>query len=128
MYDRQKLLLFVVVLMGRLMWGIKQISHCCRPVLTYWLTDLCRQWLTECSSCTAFCCNIFFFVTTVVYSRSWDFLYGSCERYFVSELNSAFPTRQIFKKKFFEWLSRTSPFASINSWALRFFEHRYFTR
>ena len=38
----------------------QQISNCCRPVLTYWLTDLCHQWLTDCWSCRPFCCNIFF--------------------------------------------------------------------
>jgi len=32
----------------------QQISNCCRPVLTYRLTDLCHQWLTDCWSCSAF--------------------------------------------------------------------------
>ena len=61
---RQKLLLSVAMLTGRLMWvNYQEISNCCRPVLTYWLTDRCRQWLTDCWSCTAFCCDCdsFFF-------------------------------------------------------------------
>ena len=53
---------------------LSQMWNCCRPVSTYWLTDLCHQWLTtDCWSCAAFCCNIFFFVTAVVCSRQWDF-------------------------------------------------------
>ena len=40
---------------SRLMWvNYQEISNCCRPVLTYWLTDWRRQWLTDCWSCTAF--------------------------------------------------------------------------
>ena len=35
------------------------VSNCCRPVLTYWLTDWRRQWLTNWWSCTTFCCNSF---------------------------------------------------------------------
>jgi len=55
----------------------QQISKCCRPVLTYWLTDWHYQWLTDCWSCTAVCCDIFFFVAVAaaVYSRSLDFFY-----------------------------------------------------
>jgi len=34
----------------------------------FWLTDS-----TDCWSYAAFCCNNFFFVTAVVYSRYWDF-------------------------------------------------------
>jgi len=60
------------MLIGRLMWVYhQQISNWCKPVLTYWLTALCRQWLTrtDCWSCTAFCCDIFFCVT--VKCQSW---------------------------------------------------------
>ena len=60
MYYRHKLLFSVVMLTGRLMWvNYQEISNFCRPVLTYWLTDWCRQWLTDCWSCTAFCCDSF---------------------------------------------------------------------
>jgi len=31
-----------------------------------------------------------FFVAAVVYSRSWDCLYGQCKELFVSELNNAY--------------------------------------
>ena len=31
-----------------------------------------------------------FFVAAVVYSGSWDFLYGQCKQLFVSELNNAY--------------------------------------
>jgi len=60
------------MLIGRLMWVYhQQISNWCKPVLTYWLTALCRQWLTrtDCWSCTAFCRDIFFCVT--VKCQSW---------------------------------------------------------
>jgi len=61
---------------------LSTISNCCRPVLTYWLTDWRHQWLTDCWSCTAFCRDSFFFVAAVVYSGSWDFLYGRCKQLF----------------------------------------------
>ena len=87
----QKLLLIVVMLTGRLIRVYyQQISNCCRPALTYWLTDWCHEKLTDCWSCTAFCSDIFFFVTAVVFSRSWDFLYRWCEQHFVTELNTAY--------------------------------------
>ena len=42
------------------MWvNYQEISNCCRPVLTYWLTDWRRQWLTDCWPCTAFCHDSF---------------------------------------------------------------------
>jgi len=34
-------------------------SNCSRPVLTYWLTDWGRQWLTDYWTSTAFCCDSF---------------------------------------------------------------------
>ena len=59
-YYRHKLLLSVAILTGGLMWvNCQEISNCCRPVLTYWLTDWCRQWWTDCWSCTAFCHDSF---------------------------------------------------------------------
>jgi len=58
---------------------LSQMWNCCRPVSTYWLTDLCHQWLTtDCWSCAAFCCNIFF-VTAVVCTSIVGFLYGWCD-------------------------------------------------
>ena len=51
---------YVAFLNIRLMWvNNQEISNCCRPVLTYWLTDWHRQWLTDCWSCTAFCNDSF---------------------------------------------------------------------
>jgi len=45
---------------SRLMWvNYQEVSNCCRPVLTYWLTDWRRQRLTDCWSCTAFCRDSF---------------------------------------------------------------------
>jgi len=39
-YYRQKLLFSVAMSTGRLMWvNYQEISNCCIPVLTYWLTD-----------------------------------------------------------------------------------------
>jgi len=37
----------------------QEIANCCRPVLTYWLTDWRCQWLTDCWSRTAFCRDSF---------------------------------------------------------------------
>jgi len=37
-----------------------------------------------------------FFVAAVVYSWSWDFLYGRCKQLFVSELNNAYFSRHLF--------------------------------
>jgi len=47
-------------LIDRLMWVYyQQISYCCRPVLTLWLTDLCHlNWPTA-DQCTAYCCTMF---------------------------------------------------------------------
>jgi len=45
-----------------------------------------------------------FFVAAVVYSGSWDFLYGRCKQRFVSELNNAYFSR-IYFKTVFEWLN-----------------------
>jgi len=53
----------------------------------------------------SFCCNIFFFVTAVVYSRYWDFLYDQCERLFVTELNIKHFTDKYFKRVF--WVAKS---------------------
>jgi len=37
-----------------------------------------------------------FFVVAVVYSGSWDFLYGQCKQLFDNELNDAYFSRQLF--------------------------------
>jgi len=37
-----------------------------------------------------------FFVAAVVYSGSWDFLYGRCKQLFVNELNNAYFSRHLF--------------------------------
>ena len=37
----------------------KQISNCCRQILTYWLTDLCHQWLTNCYQALHFAAKSF---------------------------------------------------------------------
>jgi len=59
-YCGQKLLLIALKLIVRLMWVYcQQTSNCCRPVLTYWLTDWRHQWLTDCRPCSAFCRDVF---------------------------------------------------------------------
>jgi len=74
-YYWQKLLRIVVMLIGRLMWAYyQQISNCCRPVLTFWLTDLCHQRLTDCWSCTAFCSIIFFCYSKWLFMRVFIWL------------------------------------------------------
>jgi len=40
--------------------------------------------------------QLFFVVAAVVYSGSWDFLYGRCKQLFVSELNNAYFSRHLF--------------------------------
>ena len=47
-----------------------------------------------------------FFVAAVVYSGSWDFLYGRCKPLLVGELNTAYFFRLYFKTVF-KWLSLT---------------------
>jgi len=39
-----------------------------------------------------------FFVAAVVYSGSWNFLYGRCKQLFVSELNNAYFSRHFLKQ------------------------------
>jgi len=98
----------------------QQISNCCRPVMTYWLTDWHHQWLTDCWSCMAFCCSIFFFVTAVVHSQSWDFIYGWCEHLFLSGLDNAFLLDKYFETVF-GWLGFTWQFPLFTSCSWRFF-------
>jgi len=38
-----------------------------------------------------------FFVAAVVYSGSWDFLYGRCKQLFVSELNNAYFSKHLIE-------------------------------
>jgi len=127
-YDRHALLLIVVMLIGRLTWVYyqqKYHSDICRSVLTYWLRDWCHNWLTDCWSRMSFCCNNFF-VTAVVYSRYWIFIWLLWTS-FDNELNDEYFIRQIFKKNSF-WVATSYVEVCLN-YLLRmaFFEHRYFT-
>jgi len=61
--------------------------------LTDWQTDAISDWPTADHVCH-FAAT--FFAAAVVYSRSLDFLYGWCKNLFVSELKTAYFTRQIF--------------------------------
>jgi len=63
------------------------MSNCCRPVLTYGLTPSVTDPLLIIYGILR---RQFFFVAAVVYNGSWDFLYGQCKQFFVSELNNAF--------------------------------------
>ena len=66
-----KLLLSVAMI---IMWvNYQEISNCCRPVLTYWLTDWSQSvtdWLLIMYGILP---RQLFFVAAVVYSGSWDF-------------------------------------------------------
>jgi len=85
------------MLIGRLMWVYyQQISNCCRPVLTYWLTHWRRQWLTDCWSCTAFCCDSFSLFRQLCTVGHGIFLHGRCKQLFVSELNNAYFSTHLF--------------------------------
>ena len=65
--------------------------------LTDWHIDRLKPSVTDrLLSICGICCNVSFFVTTVVYSRWWDFLYVWCEHVFVTELNNEYFTRQKF--------------------------------
>ena len=47
--SRQMIWIIIELCIGRLMSAYcQQISNCCRPVLTYWLTDWRHRWLTDC--------------------------------------------------------------------------------
>ena len=53
----KKLLLSVAVLTGRLKWvNYQEISNCCRPVLTYWLTDW-RRHVRQFAATAFLCCG-----------------------------------------------------------------------
>ena len=67
----------------------RQISNCCRPVLTHWLIDWHHQWLTDSRSCTAFCCDSFSFLQQLCTVGHGIFVYGQCKQLFVSEINNA---------------------------------------
>ena len=98
----------------------QQISNYCRPDLTYWhwqrLTpSVTDQLLYE----DAFCRDVFFFVTAVVWS--WDFYMVDVRMFYWWIKQCLFYQKNILKQ-FFEWLSLrpTCQFASITSWAWRF--------
>ena len=71
----------------------QKISNCCRPVLTYWLTDWRHQWLTDCWSCTAFCCYCFSLLRQL---RAVGHVILRCKQLFVSELNNGYFSRHLF--------------------------------
>ena len=66
----------------------QQVSNCCRPVLTYWPTDWWHQWLTDCWSCMAFCCDSFSLLWQLCTVGHWIFLYGRCKQLSVGELHT----------------------------------------
>ena len=74
----------------------QEISNCCRSVLTYWLTDWRQQWLTDCWSRTAFCCDSFSLLRQFCTVGHGNSLYGRCKQLFVSELNNAYFSRYLF--------------------------------
>ena len=129
-YDGQKMLLIVVMLIGRLMWVYyQQMSNCCRPVLTSWLTDVCHQWLTDCWSCMTFCCDSFSFICcgSCVQWVMGFLIYGRCKQLFVSELNNAYFSKHLTENSV--WVAKSCITVCFTySWKWRVFEHRYFTR
>jgi len=81
----------------QIVWvNYQEISNCCRPVLTYWLTDWRRQWLTDCWSCTAFCRDSFSLLRQFCTVGHGIFLCGWCKQLFISELNNAYFSRHLF--------------------------------
>jgi len=61
------------MLIGRLVWvNYQEISNCCRPVLTYWLTPSVTDWLLIMYGILP---RQLFCVAAVLYSGSWDFFY-----------------------------------------------------
>ena len=99
LYYGQKLLLVVVMSIGRLMSVYyQQASNFCRPVFTYWLTDWRHRWLTDCWSYTAFCCDSFSLLWQLCTVGHGILLYGRCQQLFVSELNNTFHQTFILKQ------------------------------
>ena len=100
-----KLLLSVAMLTGRLMWvNYQEISNCCRPVLTYWLTDWRRQWLTDCWSRTAFWRDRFSLLRQLCTVGHRIFYMADVNTFFlVNKIMLISP--DIYFKTVFEWLS-----------------------
>jgi len=71
-YNRQKVLINVAILISRLIWLHYNKNQ--TAVGNFWLTDWSNQCMTNCWSCASFCCSISLFVAAVLYGRSWNFL------------------------------------------------------
>ena len=118
-------LLIVVMLIGGLMW----IYYYQTAVDQFWLTDRLTPSVTDWLLIMyGFLLQQLFFVVTVVYSGSWDFLYGWCKQLFVSELNNAYFSRHLFLNS--AWVAKVlhNSFLHLLLKNCDFFEHRYFTR
>jgi len=108
------------MLIGRSVWVYYQeISNCCRPVLTYWLTDLCYQWQTDWWSCTAFCCNVFSFLQQLCTVDNGIFIWLVWTSFLlVNYIINMLPDKY-FKIVFWMAKSYTAVW-SVTSWALWF--------
>jgi len=94
-YYGQKLLLIVVMLIGRLIWVYyQQISNFCRPALTYWHTNAISECLT--ADHVRHFVATFFSLLQQLCTLIMIFLYGWCEHLFVNELPDKY-----FKTVFF---------------------------
>ena len=95
------------MLTARLMWvNFQEISNCCRPVLTYWLTDLIHQWLADCRSFIGHSATTFFsFLQKLCTVDNWIFLHGWCKHHFVNELNNEYFAKQYFETVF--WIVKS---------------------
>jgi len=94
--------------------------------LNDWQTDAISNWLTADDHVRYITATSLSLLQELCTINIGTFLYGRCERRFVTDLTNKYFTRQIFLK-FFEWLSLTRQFASISSGARSFFEQIFHT-
>jgi len=63
----------------------------------FWLTDWQTDAISDCWSCTAFCCDSFSLLRQLCTVGHRIFLYIRCKQLFVIELNSAYFSRHLFQ-------------------------------
>ena len=92
----------------------------------FWLTDqqtkVISDWLTDCWSCTAFCCDSFPLLWQLCTVGDGNFYMADVNNFLLINYIMLIST-DIYFKTVFEWQSLAWQFASLTPWALQFFEH-----